>query len=111
MVSFDDDSIDAFSKGAPDIATSPGLGALTRYVLTGAALPNTPVIQIPPELQGLPIFTDALRARAAADGIAIWVWPSDSATDDRANYEVLLAQRPNGIIAGRPEALLGLLGR
>ncbi len=111
VVSFDDPAIDAFSKAAPDIATSPGFGALTRYVLSGAALPKTPVIQIPPELQGLPIFTDALRARAAADGISIWVWPSDSATDDRANYEVLLAQRPNGIIAGRPEALLGLLGR
>ena len=110
VVSFDDAAIDAFSKAAPDIATSPGLGALTRYVLTGAALPKTPVIQIPPELQGLPILTDALRARAAGDGIAIWVWPSDSATDDRVNYEALLAQRPNGIIAGRPEALLGLLG-
>ncbi len=111
VVSFDDPSIDAFTRAAPEIAASPGFGALTRYVLTGAALPKTPVIQIPPELQGLPILTDALRARAAADGIAIWVWPSDSATDDRANYEALLAQRPNGIIAGRPEVLLGLLGR
>ena len=111
VVSFDDAAIDAFSRAAPEIAASPGFGALTRYVLTGAALPQTPVIQIPPELQGLPIFTDALRARAAADGIAIWVWPSDSTTDDRANYEVLLALRPNGIIAGRPSVLLGLLGR
>ncbi len=111
VVSFDDVTIDTFSKAAPQIATSPGFGALTRYVLSGAALPKTPVIQIPPELQGLPILTDALRARAAADGIAIWVWPSDSATDDRANYEALLAQRPNGIIAGRPEVLLGIPGR
>ena len=109
VVSFDDVTIDAFNKAAPNIATSPGFGALTRYVLSGAALLKTPVIQIPPELQGLPIFTEALRARAAADGIAIWVWPSDAVTDDRANYEVLLAQRPNGIIAGRPEVLLGLL--
>ena len=109
VVSFDDATIDAFSAAAPDIPTSPGFGALTRYLLSGAALPKTPVIQVPPELQGLPIFTDALRARAAADGIAIWVWPSDSTTDDRANYQTLVAQRPNGIIAGRPEALLGLL--
>ncbi len=111
VVSFDDATIEAFNTAAPDIATSPGFGALTRYVLSGVALPSTPVIQIPPELQGLPIFTDALRTRAAADGIAIWVWPSDSATDDRVNYETLLAERPNGIIAGRPELLLGLLGR
>ncbi len=111
VVSFDDATVEAFAKAAPSIAISPGFGALTRYVLSGAPLPKTPVIQIPPELQGLPIFTDALRTRAAADGIAIWVWPSDPATDDRANYETLLAQRPNGIIAGRPAELLDVLGR
>ena len=111
VVSFDDATIDSFVRAAPEIATSPGFGALTRYVLSGVALPKTPVIQIPPELQGLPIFTAELRARAAADGIAIWVWPSDSTTDDRANYETLLAQKPNGIIAGRPEVLLRLLAR
>jgi putative ABC transport system permease protein len=111
VVSFDDATIEAFTKLAPEIATSPGFGALTRYVLSGVVPANTPLIQVPPEAQGLPIFTDTLRAKAAADGIAIWVWPSDSTTDNAENYANLLKQKPNGIIAGQPQALLQLLGR
>jgi glycerophosphoryl diester phosphodiesterase/ABC-type lipoprotein release transport system permease subunit/pimeloyl-ACP methyl ester carboxylesterase len=111
VVSFDDATIEVFAKAAPQIATSPGFGALTRYVIGGVVPMNTPVIQVPPEAQGLPIFTDALRAKAAADGIAIWVWPSDSTTDNSDTYKALLTQTPNGIIAGQPTALLKLLGR
>jgi glycerophosphoryl diester phosphodiesterase len=109
VVSFDDATIDAFREIAPEIATSPGLGALSRYVLAGVKPINTPLIQVPPELQGLPIFTEALQATAARDGIAIWVWPSDSTTDTAATYKKLLDAKPNGIIAGRPSALLDLL--
>ncbi len=111
VVSFDDATIDVFAKAAPNVATSPGFGVLTRYVIGGVVPPKTAVIQVPPELQGLPIFTEALRTKAAADGIAIWVWPSDFTTDNRDSYQTLLAQKPNGIIAGRPQELLALLGR
>ena len=111
VVSFDDTTIQTFARAAPEIATSPGFGVLTRYVTAGVVPWRTPLIQVPPELQGLPIFTEALRAKAAADGIAIWVWPSDFTTDTANSYRTLVAQKPNGIIAGRPQALLNLLGR
>ncbi len=110
VVSFDDAVLAQFRSDAPNIATSPGFNEISQYVLAGAPLPNVAVLQVPPSAQGLPIFTDTLRAKAAADGIAIWVWPSDPETDDEANYKTLLALQPNGIIAGRPEVLKRLLG-
>jgi ABC-type antimicrobial peptide transport system permease subunit/glycerophosphoryl diester phosphodiesterase/pimeloyl-ACP methyl ester carboxylesterase len=111
VVSFDDAVLAQFRQGAPNIATSPGFNEISQYVLAGAPLPKVAVLQVPPSAQGLPIFTDRLRAKAAADGIAIWVWPSDPQTDDEANYKSLLALKPNGIIAGRPEVLKRLLDR
>jgi putative ABC transport system permease protein len=110
VVSFDDAVLIEFRKLAPNIATSPGFGEISSYVLAGAPLPNVAVLQVPPSAQGLPVFTEALRARAAKDGIAIWVWPSDPETDNEANYKTLLAAKPNGIIAGRLSELLGVLG-
>ena len=111
VVSFDDATLAAFRKDAPTIATSPGLGELAQYALTGAKLSPTPLLQVPPELGGLPVFTDQLRAKAAADGLAIWVWPSDSDTDTAANYEKILADKPNGIIAGRPAELRAIVDK
>jgi putative ABC transport system permease protein len=111
VVSFDDAALAQFRHDAPNVATSPGFGEISQFVLAGAVLPNVAVLQVPPSAQGLPIFTDAFRTKAAADGIAIWVWPSDPETDDEASYRSLLALKPNGIIAGRPEVLMRLLGR
>jgi putative ABC transport system permease protein len=108
VVSFDDAALAEFRKQAPAIATSSGFGEITRYVLSGQPLNGVPVLQIPPDAQGLPIYTEALRKKAAADGIALWVWPSDPETDDVENYRLLLATKPNGIIAGRPGALKSL---
>jgi glycerophosphoryl diester phosphodiesterase len=109
VVSFDDATVQAFRAAAPTIATSPGLGEITQYVLAGGKLAPTPVLQIPPDAQGIPVFTDAFAAKAAAEGIAIWVWPSGAETDDSANYKTLLTKKPNGIIAGRPSELRELL--
>jgi glycerophosphoryl diester phosphodiesterase len=109
VVSFDDVALNEFRKLAPNIATSPGFSAISSYVLAGVPLTDVAVLQVPPEAQGLPVFTEDLRKKAAADGIAIWVWPSDSETDNEANYRDLLASKPNGIIAGRPDVLRGLL--
>ena len=109
VVSFDDAALAAFRRDAPSIATSPGLTEISKYVLAGAKLSPTPLLQVPPELGGLPVFTEELHRRATADGMAIWVWPSDSETDDLANYVNILAGKPNGIIAGRPSALRKLL--
>jgi glycerophosphoryl diester phosphodiesterase/acetyl esterase/lipase len=109
VVSFDDAALAEFRKQAPSVATSSGFGEITKYVLSGQPLTGVPVLQIPPDAQGLPIYTDALRKKAAADGIALWVWPSAPETDDIENYRSLLATKPNGIIAGRPGALKSLV--
>jgi glycerophosphoryl diester phosphodiesterase len=110
VVSFDDAALAAFRKDAPSIPTSPGFGEITSYVLADKKLSPTPVVQIPPEAQGLELFNDAFRAKAKRDGIAIWVWPSDYDTDTAENYRKILEGMPNGIIAGRPSELAPLLG-
>ncbi len=111
VVSFDDAALKTFRAAAPKIATSPGLREIAQYVLAGAKLAPTPVLQVPPSAQGLPVLTPALLEKAKADGLAIWVWPEDSTTDTTDTYRTLLQDRPNGIIAGRPQALIDLLAK
>jgi glycerophosphoryl diester phosphodiesterase len=108
VVSFDDAALKTFRAGAT-IATSPGLTELTQFVLAGVPLSPTPVLQVPPNAQGLSILTPAFLAKAKAAGIAIWIWPADSTTDTADDYRTLLKDRPNGIIAGRPQALIDIL--
>jgi putative ABC transport system permease protein len=110
VVSFDDKALTTFRSAAPNVATSPGIDEMTRYVLAGQPILNTPVLQIPPDAQGLKLLTPELQRRAKAEGIALWVWPTDPATDTKADYAKLLAYQPNGIIAGRPSELIDLLG-
>ncbi len=110
VVSFDDRALITFRAAAPSVATSPGIDEMTRYVLAGQPIANTPVLQIPPNAQGLKLLTPELQRRAKAEGIALWVWPTDPATDTKADYTKLLAYQPNGIIAGRPSELIDLLG-
>jgi putative ABC transport system permease protein len=110
VVSFDDKALTTFRSAAPNVATSPGIDEMTRYVLAGQPIANTPVLQIPPDAQGLKLLTPELQRRAKAEGIALWIWPTDPATDTKADYVKLLAYQPNGIIAGRPSELIELLG-
>ena len=109
VVSFDDAALVTFRKAAPTIATSPGIDEITKYVLAGLPLTTTPVLQIPPDAQGLTLLTPELQARAKAEGIALWVWPVDPAFDTKADYTKILAFEPNGIIAGRPADLVDVL--
>ena len=109
VVSFDDAALVTFRKAAPTIATSPGIDEITKYVLAGLPLTTTPVLQIPPDAQGLKLLTPELQARAKAEGIALWVWPVDPAFDTKADYTKILAFEPNGIIVGRPADLVEVL--
>ncbi len=109
VVSFDDSALVTFRKAAPSIATSPGIDEITKYVLAGLPLAATPVLQIPPDAQGLKLLTPELQARAKAEGIALWVWPIDPATDTKADYNKILAFEPNGIIVGRPADFVEVL--
>ncbi len=109
VVSFDDSALTTFRKAAPSVATSAGPQETTQFALAGKALVGLPVLQIPPVAQGIALWTPELRARAAKAGIAVWVWPIDPQSDDLANYKMLLKDKPNGIIAGRPTELLQAL--
>jgi putative ABC transport system permease protein len=109
VVSFDDSALVTFRKAAPSIATSPGIDEITKYVLAGLPLAATPVLQIPPDAQGLKLLTPELQARAKTEGIALWVWPIDPATDTKDDYNEILAFEPNGIIVGRPADFVEVL--
>lgn len=104
VVSFDDDVIDAFHELAPDVAISPGTDRLTIWVLTGAPLDERfAIVQIPPFAQGFEVATVETIATAHEQGLEVWVWPDDAATqENRRFYAELLARGVDGIIAGRP---------
>ena len=111
VTSFDDELIDEFSQLAPEVATSPGLAELTSWVLAGEPLnPRHPIVQIPPEFQGQQVLTPELLVLAEEAGVAVWIWPSDAATQENAGfYQELLDMGIEGIIAGDPVALAGIL--
>ena len=106
VVSFDDEVIAAFHEFAPEIATSPGTGALTDWYLGGVPLLDSHrVLQVPPEFDGLDVLNlPGFIDNAHAEGLAIWVWPNDARSQENADfYESLLDFDIDGLIAGRPE--------
>jgi glycerophosphoryl diester phosphodiesterase len=112
VVSFNDAILDEFHRLAPDVAISPGLAAMTKFVLQGTPLANTRVIQIPPDYNGVPVLTAELVAKAKAANIEIWVWASDADNQENAaSYTSWLDQGVDGIIAGRPTVLSDLLAK
>ena len=49
VVSFDDDVVDTFRALAPDVAVSPGVGAMSAWLLSGEPLdPTFRIVQVPP---------------------------------------------------------------
>lgn len=109
VVSFDDEVLAAFRAAAPSVATSPGVGEMTPFVLSGAALdPSIKVIQIPPAFDGIQVLTPALVEQAHAAGIEVWVWPNSDEQESDAFYRELIAMGVDGIIAGRPSVLAAI---
>src|SRR4029450_1906175 len=61
--SFDDDVIAAVRQMAPDVETSPGLGASAAWVLSGTPLPaGQRILQLPPRAQGIDGLTAGVTA-------------------------------------------------
>ncbi len=108
VVSFDDAVIDRFHELAPSVAVSPGLERLTAWVLLGTELEeHFRIIQIPPFAEGLEVATAERIATAHEQGLAVWVWPDDAATqENEAFYRELVARGADGIIAGRPDEVV-----
>lgn len=102
VVSFDDAVVAAMRERLPEVALSPGTAELAAWAFAGQPLGDYPVIQIPPVWNGVPVL-DAALAKAHAEGIEVWVWADDPATQDTtAFYQHLIDLGVDGVIAGSP---------
>lgn len=108
VVSFDDGVVDRFHELAPTVDVSPGLDRLTEWVLLGTELEDHfRIVQIPPFAQGLEVATAERIATAQEQGLEVWVWPDDAASqENEAFYRELIARGADGVIAGRPEQMV-----
>lgn len=85
--SFNDEALARFMALQPDIEVSPGLGAVTEWVLNRVPLPDgMRILQIPPEYEGITVIDAALVADSTATGYPIWVWPNDRELEDLESY-------------------------
>lgn len=104
VTAFDDKLSEAFHKELPEVEITPGLTAMTAYVL-GSVLPEDGrnVVQIPPDYEGIELLTPAFLARAKSDGMILWIWPNDKKWENAAGYTKLLDMGVEGINAADPE--------
>jgi glycerophosphoryl diester phosphodiesterase len=85
--SFNDEALARFMALQPDIEVSPGLGAVTEWVLNRVPLPDgMRILQIPPEYEGITVIDPTLVADSTAAGYPIWVWPNNRDLEDLESY-------------------------
>lgn len=103
VASFSDDALAAFREHAPEVVTSPGQNALAAWAFASASLhPNDLVLQVPPTFNGIDVLTEELLAKAAEEGLAVWVWPNEAWQEHPDYYAELIDLPVDGIIAARP---------
>ncbi len=103
VTSFDDELAEAFHELSPDVAITPGLAAMTKWVLLGEALPEgRSIVQIPPEYEGVELLTPDLVRRAHEQGLVLWIWPNERQWENTDGYERLLDLGVDGINAADP---------
>jgi glycerophosphoryl diester phosphodiesterase len=107
VVSFLDHAVEAFKVHAPDVHTATATGetalfwATAQGPLPGAPNPRYQALQVPIELNGIPVVTPEFVERAHANGLAVHVWT----INDRAQMEALVALGVDGIMTDRPTLL------
>ncbi len=111
VVSFDDQLLDAFHELAPDVALSPGLTRLTDWFLNGAEIePYFTVFQAPPFQGDIEVINADTVQRIHDEGRVVWAWADDASTQENAEfYSQLLGYGVDGIITGRPAAMVEAL--
>lgn len=111
VTSFDDKLADAFSQAAPTVRITPGLGAMSAYVLGGEPLPEgRDIVQIPPEYEGVELLTADFVKRAHGDGLVMWVWPNSREWENAQGYNRLLDLGVDGINAADPPTAVEVVG-
>ena len=107
VVSFLDQAVEAFKAYAPDVHTATATGetalfwASAQGPLPGAPNPRYQALQVPIELDGIPVVTPEFVERAHANGLAVHVWT----INDRADMEWLIEIGVDGIMTDRPALL------
>lgn len=114
VASFDDRATDAFSRLAPEIATSAGTAAvaeLYQSLRAGGGVPASvrrhAAVQVPPSFAGQ-VLVDERFVEAVHDaGLALHVWT----IDEPEEMERLVRLGVDGIISDRPSVLVAVLDR
>ena len=111
VAGFNDDVLEAFSRIAPSVATTPGETALVGWFLAGESLdPRHAVVQVPFTYAGIEVVTPDTVARVHSEGREVWVWLSGTdVVETREFYSSLLALGVDGVIAGRPAEAVAAL--
>ncbi|MHB1138170.1 MAG: glycerophosphodiester phosphodiesterase family protein [Microthrixaceae bacterium] len=110
VTAFDDELAEAFHELAPEVAITPGLDAMTRYVLADEPLPEgRTIVQIPPEYEGIEVLTPDLVTRTHADGLVLWIWPNEREWENADGYNRLLDLGVDGINAADPPTAVGVV--
>ncbi len=108
VASFDDTLIARFKQLAPEVDTSPGLGAAADYVLLRLPLEGHAALQLPRLYFGLNIITESFVADAHRDGLAVIVFVFDD--EERAEvYRELVDKGVDGVMVGKPSVFEPML--
>ncbi|MEX1217508.1 MAG: glycerophosphodiester phosphodiesterase family protein [Acidimicrobiales bacterium] len=109
VTSFDDTVVEKFHSLAPTVAISPGLDALTAYVLAGTPIPMWgKILQVPPVYEGVVVFTPDYVKKTKAAGYINWIWPNGE-NENEAGYLKLFQEGADGINANNPPAAIAAL--
>jgi glycerophosphoryl diester phosphodiesterase len=112
VVSFLDHATEAFKLHAPLVHTAVGTGQAGAFwagaqgPLPGAPNPRYEALQVPVELNGIPVVTPEFVERAHANGLAVHVWT----INDRPTMEWLIDIGVDGVMTDRPTLLEQVLG-
>ena len=107
VVSFLDHAVEAFKAYAPEVHTATATGetaafwATAQGPLPGAPNPRYQALQVPIQLNGIPVVSQEFVDRAHANGLAVHVWT----INDRAEMEWLIGLGVDGIMTDRPTLL------
>jgi glycerophosphoryl diester phosphodiesterase len=110
VAAFDDDLVEAFHLELPEVEITPGLDAMTGYVLAGTPPKDgRKIVQIPPEYEGIDLMQPEFLARAKRDGMVLWIWPNERSWENAEGYTRLLDLQVEGINAADPKVAVDTL--
>lgn len=111
VASFATESLEAFRRACPEVATSASAGEVTRYWLLhvlrlgGLADPDFDVFQVPEDAGWFTLVDDRFVAEAGRRNLPVEVWT----VNEREQMERLIDVGVDGIMTDRPDLLLQVL--